>query len=228
VTLLEGTEKRWWLGYAHYTLAWISLATDDFDLALEACAQVDAIGETIGDRRLRATAASMTGTVYTVTGEYDLAIEAHQRGLELSPDPFETALFLGFLGSAYLGKGDLAQAILVLEQAVPQANQYRSRQVQAWFRCFLAEAYLFGLAGGSGTSAGNGGLGDRQRHDVSIHRRVRPPDPRACRSVARRLHGGGVLSQRGSSGHSLDPITVLDGGTHPPGPGRPRPRPGQP
>ena len=142
MTFLEGTEERWWLGYAQYVLAWILVIAGDFDPALEAAARVDAIGETIGDRRLQATGASLRGMVYVHTGEYDLAIEAHRRGLDLSPDAYETALFLGFLGGSYLYKGDLGQAICVLEEAVPQAKRYRSRQVQAWFACFLADAYL--------------------------------------------------------------------------------------
>jgi tetratricopeptide (TPR) repeat protein len=142
VAHLQGTEERWWLGYAHYVLAWILVFAGDFGPALEAAAQVYAIGEAIGDRRLRATAAAMNGMVYLHTGEYDLAIDAHRQALELSPDSYETAVFLGFLGGSYLQKGDLAEAIRVLEEAVPLAKRYRSRQVQAWFTCLLADAYL--------------------------------------------------------------------------------------
>ena len=141
VSLPEGTEERWWLAYALYVLAWILLLSGDFDAALEAATRVDAIGEAIGDRRLRATATSMTGMVHVYTGEYDVAIQALRRGLDLSPDQYETALCLGFLGASHLYRGDLAQAIRVLEEALPQAKQYRSRQVQAWFACFLADAY---------------------------------------------------------------------------------------
>jgi tetratricopeptide (TPR) repeat protein len=45
------------------------------------------------------------------------------------------------LGYAYLEKGDHATAIPVLEQAVQEAMQYRSAQVQSWFKAFLGEAY---------------------------------------------------------------------------------------
>ena len=48
---------------------------------------------------------------------------------------------LGILGYAYLEKGDLGEAIPVLEQAVQEAIRYRSPQVQSWFKIFLGEAY---------------------------------------------------------------------------------------
>lgn len=44
-------------------------------------------------------------------------------------------------GHVYLEKGDIPKAIDTLEQAVEQAIQYRSRQVQSWFKTFLSEAY---------------------------------------------------------------------------------------
>jgi tetratricopeptide (TPR) repeat protein len=48
---------------------------------------------------------------------------------------------LGLLGYAQLQLGDVAEAILSLEQAVAQADRYRSRQVQSQFRSYLGEAY---------------------------------------------------------------------------------------
>ncbi len=56
-------------------------------------------------------------------------------------EKIETAVALWALGYAYLEQGDLTDAIPVLEQAVEQANRYRSRQVQSWVRTFLGEAY---------------------------------------------------------------------------------------
>ena len=71
-------------------------------------------------------------------------VEALQRALKLSPDPFETAMILACLGKAHLEAGDAAQAIPMLEQAVELADQVRSRQWRAWFRTWLGEAYLLG------------------------------------------------------------------------------------
>jgi tetratricopeptide (TPR) repeat protein len=45
------------------------------------------------------------------------------------------------LGYAYLEKGDHTAALPVLEQAVQEAMQYRSAQVQSWFKAFLGETY---------------------------------------------------------------------------------------
>ena len=71
-----------------------------------------------------------------------IRIEAFQHALVISPDAFETAVFLGQLGHAYLEKGDVAKAVPILEQGVEQAQQYRSRQVQSWFKTYLSETYL--------------------------------------------------------------------------------------
>lgn len=131
-----------WLGWAYYVLGLIYVLSGDFELAVEAAARVDAIAEAIGDHRLQTNAATTIGWSLVTRGDWEAGIEAYQRALERSPDPFEAALVLGFLGYAYVEKGDVAKAIPMLEQAVQQANQYRSLQVQGWFKTFLGEAYL--------------------------------------------------------------------------------------
>ncbi len=113
----------------------------DFELAVEAAARLDAIGEALGDRCLQTNAAVTLAWSYATRGDWAAGIEAYQRALERSPDAFETALVLGWLGAAYLEKGDLSEAIPRLKEAVQQANQYRSSQVQGWVKTFLSEAY---------------------------------------------------------------------------------------
>ena len=54
---------------------------------------------------------------------------------------FRNGTRLGILGYVYLEKGEVTQAIPVLESAVQAAQQYRSQQVQSWFKVFLGEAY---------------------------------------------------------------------------------------
>ncbi|MFQ5946688.1 MAG: tetratricopeptide repeat protein, partial [Anaerolineae bacterium] len=142
VSLLERTEERLWLGEANWALAWDYYWMGDFERALETAARVGAIGETIGSRRLQSEGAAMTGLSYATRGEWAAGTEVCQRAFDLSPDRYEAALSEGFLGRAYLEKGDLTEAVPVLEQAVHQANQVRSRQVQAWFAALLGEAYL--------------------------------------------------------------------------------------
>jgi tetratricopeptide (TPR) repeat protein len=66
---------------------------------------------------------------------------ACQQALEYAPDAYETALNLGYLGAVYLERGEVAQALQVLESAVQAAQQYRSQQVQSRFKVYLSEAY---------------------------------------------------------------------------------------
>jgi class 3 adenylate cyclase/tetratricopeptide (TPR) repeat protein len=141
VSLLEQSGEPWWLGYAHVTLGYTYARHGDFALALDAAAQITAIGEAIGDRRLLTNTAFLTGFVYAAKGEWDASIAAYQQALARAPDPFETAVVLGSLGDAYREQGKVAEAIPLLEQAVQDAQQYRSRQVQSWFFTFLGRAY---------------------------------------------------------------------------------------
>lgn len=142
VSLLERTDDRFWLGDANYALSFAYYWVGDFERAIEAAARADAIGQTIGSRRLQTYGAMIIGLSRATRGEWHTGIEACQRAAELSPDPFETALDLACLGKAYLEKGDVPQAVPLLEQAVQQADQLRSRQMRAWFRTMLGEAYL--------------------------------------------------------------------------------------
>ena len=141
VSLLEQSGEPWWLGYAHVTLGYLYARHGDSALALDAAAQTTVIGETIGDRRLLTNTAFLTGLVYAAKGEWDASIAAYQQALARAPDPYETALVLGGLGDTYREQGKVAEAIPLLEQAVQDAQQYRSRQVQSWFFTFLGKAY---------------------------------------------------------------------------------------
>jgi class 3 adenylate cyclase/tetratricopeptide (TPR) repeat protein len=140
--LLEKTEDRFWLSQALWILSQSCFYTGDFELALEIAARLDAVGETTGSRRARAEAATLMGLSYATRGDWATGIVACRRGLEISPDDFETAFLLACLGKAHVEGADAAQAIPVLEQAVDLADQVRSRQIRAWFRIWLGEAYL--------------------------------------------------------------------------------------
>lgn len=142
VALLEQTGERDWLGMAYWVVGVNSLQIGEFELALEAAIRAQAMGETTGDPRLQSYAAWAIGIIYATMGEWEPGIEACKRGLECSPDPLSTALASGYLGYAYLQKGDAAQAIPVLEQSVQQMRQFQWRQAQGWFMAYLSEAYL--------------------------------------------------------------------------------------
>jgi tetratricopeptide (TPR) repeat protein len=142
VTLLEKTDERWWLGAAHWGVAFSYGFMGEFTAALEAAARADTVGDGIGDPRLRAYAAWTTGWIRAAMGEWDAGIEACRRSLEHSPDPVNTADAMSFLGYAYLGKGEIDQAIALLTRANEQWRRFRHRPMLGWFTAVLAEACL--------------------------------------------------------------------------------------
>lgn len=138
--LAEGAGDRWWRAWAHHAMGFFQCVLGEFDRAMQSAETAEAIGVSLADRRLRALGLQAKGFVHAVRREAEESLQACRTGLELSPDPFETALLLGVLGAAYLEAGDHAQALAVLEQALHEAKQYRSRQVRAWFAVWLARA----------------------------------------------------------------------------------------
>ncbi len=141
VALLERTDERWWLGYAHWVVALNYSQIGSFGPALEALARAGAIADAMGDPRLQSFAAWSSGTIYAAMGEAEPAIAACQRALERAPDPLNRAISTGWLGFAHVEKGDAARAIPLLEQATKQFARIGYRPFQAWFSAFLAEAY---------------------------------------------------------------------------------------
>jgi hypothetical protein len=74
--LLERTHEWYWLGEVHYWFAFIALRLGDFDRALQSAARTEALGETIGDRRLQSRGAQMVLLTYVTKGEWDTALIA--------------------------------------------------------------------------------------------------------------------------------------------------------
>ncbi len=140
VALLELTGQQWWIGQAHWVVG-LNAQMGEFEEALQAEARAYAIGEAAGDCQLQASAAWASGLIRALMGDWEAGIEACQRGLQHSPDPLSTAAAQGWLGYAYLEKGDHAQAIPLLEQAVRQLGQFRFAQFQGWFMVCLAEGH---------------------------------------------------------------------------------------
>jgi tetratricopeptide (TPR) repeat protein len=141
VSLLEKTPERWWLGQSHWVVAGNFYLVGEFEAALVALDACDAIGEAIGDPRLRTYAAWTAGLIHTASGEWEKAIQACQLALDRSPDPINTAAALGFGGGAYVEKGDAGEAIRWLTQAVEHMTTFRFRQLLAWFQALLTDAY---------------------------------------------------------------------------------------
>jgi tetratricopeptide (TPR) repeat protein len=141
VSILEHANKPRYLAMAYYALGFLSIDHGDFRRGKHAAECLHAISEAIGDPRRKAHSAYIFGLLETAMGQWDKGIDHYHRALDIAPDLYEKAIISGFLGYAYLEKNDNIKAVTILENAVEQANQYRSRQVQNWFMTFLGEAY---------------------------------------------------------------------------------------
>jgi len=142
VAILERAGEPWWAGTAHWVVGINYSQLGEFEAALAAHGRARAIGEAIGDAGVQALATWGAGVCRSVMGEWEAGIEDCRRAVERSPDPLNTALASGWLGYAYLEKGDAAQAMPRLERAVEQFGQFDFRPLQGLFTIFLAEAYL--------------------------------------------------------------------------------------
>ena len=145
VGLLERTGERYWLGLAHWILGLNYALVGRFDAALAEEAKSREIGLAMGSVRLQSYADWATGTIQAFMGEAELGIEACRQSLESSPDPFNTATALGFLGFAYLENGQPEEAIGPLERAIELFVSFHYLHAQGLFTAYLSDAlYLMG------------------------------------------------------------------------------------
>jgi tetratricopeptide (TPR) repeat protein len=140
VALLEQSEDRWWQGQAYWVSGFHHYLLGRFEEAFRAMAEAHAIWEVLEDPRLDPSWS--TGYFHASLGDWEAGIQACQDGLARAQDPLNTAAALGFLGYAYLEKGDLPAAIGTLEDSIRRIKDAGMRQLQGWFSVFLAEAYL--------------------------------------------------------------------------------------
>jgi DNA-binding SARP family transcriptional activator len=146
--LLDRTDDQWWLAQGYHGLSLNLLHLGDCGPALEAAERGRDIGAALGDSRIHALATLMTGNIYTLILERDLALAACERAVELAVDPVARAAARGYFGKAHQELGDPARAIPLLEAALSQfldlqgAGGYRVRQYDAVLLTVLGAAYL--------------------------------------------------------------------------------------
>lgn len=140
IALLEGIADRWWQGQAYWVLGFHHYVLGQFEEAFDAMGRAHAIWEALQDPRLDPSWS--TGYFHASTGDWELGIEECKGGLARAQDPLNTAAALGYLGYAYLEKGDLPRAVEALETSVARLREAGMQQLLGWFAAFLAEAYL--------------------------------------------------------------------------------------
>jgi tetratricopeptide (TPR) repeat protein len=141
IQLLERTPEPWWIGPAYWAFGLNHTVLGEFDSALAAQAQATAHGHAVGDPQVIASAHWASGLVHVCRGDWETAVRRCEEALGLSPDPLNTAMALGWLGVAWLERGELGQAVPRLEEALHLHRQFGFQQAQAWFSVFLAEAH---------------------------------------------------------------------------------------
>ncbi|HEY7141624.1 MAG TPA: sigma 54-interacting transcriptional regulator [Methylomirabilota bacterium] len=141
VALLERAAESWYIGPAYWALGLNHALLGEFDAALAAQAQATARGTEVGDPQVASSAAWASGLVHVWRGDLEAGIRCCEDALARSPDQLNTALALGWLGFAWLERGDLAPAISRLEEALRLLDQFRFRSPQGWFSAFLADAH---------------------------------------------------------------------------------------
>ena len=140
VALLERSEDRWWQGQSYWVAGFHQYVLGRFKEAFAAMARAHDIWEALADPRLDPSWS--TGYFHSSLGDWEAGIEACQGGLSRARDPLNTAAALGFLGHAYLEKGDLRKAVRTLQDSIERVEQTGMRQLQGWFSVFLADAYV--------------------------------------------------------------------------------------
>lgn len=176
VSHLASVAEPYWLGMAHAYLSLNAYLLGEFETALAALERARSIGTTLDNARLLSVAAWITGWFYATWGEWDTGIDWCRQSLETSPDPLNTAGALGYLGAAYLEKGDVSQAIPLLEQSIAQWHRFHFPQLQGWFTALLGEAMLLSGQLDSGHDLAIQGLAMAQnvqfRYGVGVAQRV--------------------------------------------------------
>lgn len=127
------------------TIAWLCLGINrlwlgEVQAAHAAVARAVSIAQAADNLRGQALAATTLGLVYACTEEWQLALEATQRGLTVSREPFTFVSALWMTAWAHSGNGQVAQAIELLSQVIELFEQRGLRAWSAHALCILSDA----------------------------------------------------------------------------------------
>jgi class 3 adenylate cyclase/tetratricopeptide (TPR) repeat protein len=140
VALLDHSGERWWAGQAHGVAGFHHYVLGQFDAALESMERAHEIWKALADPRLDPSWS--TGYFYASLGDWERGIAECKGGLARAQDPLNTLASQGFLGYAYLEKGDFPNAVETLADSVGRLRGTGMQQLLGWFSAYLGEACL--------------------------------------------------------------------------------------
>jgi tetratricopeptide (TPR) repeat protein len=140
VALLDASPEQWHLCYACWALGLCWIQTGAFAECLAIEGRALAIAQAIGDSALEVSASWVMGVTHAAMGEWDQGISECRHAVNAARNVLYRAFATGFLGFAYMEKGDAKEAIPMLEQSIPLVHQFGNKVFEGWFTAFLAEA----------------------------------------------------------------------------------------
>ncbi|PWU24896.1 MAG: hypothetical protein C5B48_04025, partial [Candidatus Rokuibacteriota bacterium] len=141
IALLETSPEQWSLSYACWALGLCCAQTGAFEEAITAEHHALSIAQEIGNAALEVSAGWVIGITHAAMGDWDQGILECQRAVQAARDVLYRAISTGFLGFAYMEKGDSGAATAALEEAIPLVCQFGMKQFEGWFTAFLAETH---------------------------------------------------------------------------------------
>lgn len=130
-----------WLGATCWALGASYALVGDAEAALRYLSRAESLGDAVGYGRLHTLAAIATADLLAKRGEWDVAIEHCGKLLQRVAGTSDAPLAAGFLGSAYLEKGDSEAAIAWMEPALEILRRAPILEFEAVMAARLAEAH---------------------------------------------------------------------------------------
>ena len=142
IGMLEQPETEAKRAWAYFVLGLNCVVLGHFNDAIEAEMQAQALGETLADPQLQASAAWATGWALATQGDWPAALAACQRAVAAALDSLTVAFALGVLGYAHLEQEKPQEAVPYLEQAIRTMQQCGYERMQGLYKAYLGTAHL--------------------------------------------------------------------------------------
>jgi len=171
IRLLTRTGVQHYLGLAYWVLGSSYHLLGEFDQALTAEAECEAVGRSTADARLQSFATLTIGWVLATRGQWEEALEVCERSIKTAREQISSNAGKAYKGFTYVEMGTPTPALPLLEEAVAYFGRIGLRQSEARYLVFLSQANL---------AAGN----LAQAHDQAAHARAANLEIRAAWGAA--------------------------------------------